>query len=456
MTKFRTVCSKCNKKIILEADESENPGFCPFCAGAIIYNNPQSSVKFTAPAENAVMKNVTFSTSDGQPCCLGRIPGNYTPSGRIEPYTENPDSPLLVWAAAADPSGRKIFCRPMKCFFFPKAAINEENRFLDLQEYLESNAVSLLGTDNIRLVKNFQLSEINQQKLRADIDEDIKNVESQNNGNMNQTVIQSVYGGGGAKLYCAQTDGKTKYLLLNAFIHGIEYGSYSPMSRQLLQRSIASQQKLQMMGFTPPPNPYQNQINNAFLPIDTNPQTSFAMHRTDGLDNAYISWKISSFAGFITDREPSEKEISDFFEFISSIKLHRNVTDKIEQIQKRFLAHKMEEQNIAYNAVQQMARDNQRSWERQRDTIQSLNETRDRISSEMHESANADFDHRSRLQHESMMGVNTYGTTNGSTVEHSVNYDRVFQSDREQDITIGVSGYFGEAPIDWTELNKLK
>lgn len=456
MTKYNIICSKCKKRIILEADDSERPCFCPFCACAVSYERINNSVNSDYTDENVNMKNVTFVTADGQPCALGRIPGNYSPTGRIEPYMENADSPLLIWAAASGPSGRRLFCRPLKCFYYPKAAITEENRFLDLQEYLDSNAVSLLGTNNIQLIKKFQLPEKDQQILRAEIDKDIENVEAQCRGDLNQTVIQSVYGGGGAKLYCTKTNGKTRYLLLNAVIHGIEYGSYSPMSRQLLQRSIASQQRVQMMGFNPPTNPYQNQINNAFLPVDTNPKTPFGMHRTDGLDNAYLAWNITSFAGFLTDKKPTEKEISDFFEFVYSIKLHRNVTEKIEQIQKRFLAQKMEEENIAFNAVQQMAKDNQRSWDRQRDTIQSLNETRDRISAEMRESANADFEHRSRLQHESMMGVNTFGTTDGSTVEHSINYDRVFQSDSQPDITVGVSGYYGEAPLDWTELEKLK
>ena len=455
MTKYNIVCSKCRKKIILEADESDNPGFCPFCAGTVFYRLPDNN-NSSSDVDNTVMKNVTFMTSDGQPCGLGRIPGNYSPSGRIEPYMENADSPLLVWAAAVSPSGSRMFCRTNKCFFFPKSSINEENRFLELQEYLESNAVHLLGTKNIRLVKNFMLPEKDQQILHQDIEKDIKTVESQNRGDMNQIVIQSVYGGGGAKLYCAQTNGKTKYLLLNAVIHGIEYGRYSPMQKQLLQRSIASQQRLQMMGFAPPPNPYQDQINNAFLPIDTDPQTSFGMHRTDGLENAFLAWRVKSFAGFITEKEPTEKEISNFFEFVSSVKPHRNITEKIEQIQKKFLAQRMEEENIAFNAVQQMVKDNQRSWDRQRETIQSLKDTTDQISAQMRESAAADFDHRSRLEHESIMGVNTFGTKDGSTVEHSIKYDRVFQSDRDPDITVGVSDYYGDVPIDWTELEKLK
>ena len=119
MTKYNIVCSKCRKKIILEADESDNPGFCPFCAGTVFYKLPDNN-NSSSDVDNTVMKNVTFMTSDGQPCGLGRIPGNYSPSGRIEPYMENADSPLLVWAAAVSPSGSRMFCRTNKCFFFPK------------------------------------------------------------------------------------------------------------------------------------------------------------------------------------------------------------------------------------------------------------------------------------------------------------------------------------------------
>ena len=57
MTKYNIVCSKCRKKIILEADESDNPGFCPFCAGTVFYKLPDNN-NSSSDVDNKVMKNV--------------------------------------------------------------------------------------------------------------------------------------------------------------------------------------------------------------------------------------------------------------------------------------------------------------------------------------------------------------------------------------------------------------
>ena len=60
----------------------------------------------------------------------------------------------------------------------------------------------------------------------------------------------------------------------------------------------------------------------------------------------------------------------------------------------------------------------------------------------------------SQARHEATMGVNTYVRTDGTTVEHSVVSDHVYQN-RYGD-TVGVSGVGIDPSLipDWTEISR--
>ena len=61
----------------------------------------------------------------------------------------------------------------------------------------------------------------------------------------------------------------------------------------------------------------------------------------------------------------------------------------------------------------------------------------------------------SQARHEATMGVNTYVRTDGTTVEHSVVSDHVYQN--QYGDTVGVSGPELDRSLfpDWTEIGRL-
>jgi hypothetical protein len=62
-----------------------------------------------------------------------------------------------------------------------------------------------------------------------------------------------------------------------------------------------------------------------------------------------------------------------------------------------------------------------------------------------------------RWRHESMMGVNTYERDDGSTYEHTIQDDRVFENNLDSNTHFGTQNYFGDyVPDGWTELNRKK
>ncbi|MBQ9153078.1 MAG: hypothetical protein IJ130_04630 [Solobacterium sp.] len=62
-----------------------------------------------------------------------------------------------------------------------------------------------------------------------------------------------------------------------------------------------------------------------------------------------------------------------------------------------------------------------------------------------------------RWRYESMMGVNTYEREDGSTYEHSIQADRVFENNLDSNTHIGTENNFDDyVPDGWTELNRRK
>ena len=62
-----------------------------------------------------------------------------------------------------------------------------------------------------------------------------------------------------------------------------------------------------------------------------------------------------------------------------------------------------------------------------------------------------------RWRHESMMGVNTYERGDGSTYEHSIQADRVFENNLDSNTHFGTQNYYDDyVPDGWTELNRKK
>ena len=62
-----------------------------------------------------------------------------------------------------------------------------------------------------------------------------------------------------------------------------------------------------------------------------------------------------------------------------------------------------------------------------------------------------------RQRHEAMMGVNTYEREDGTTYEHTIMDNRVFENNLDSNTHFGTENYYGDyVPDGWTELNQKK
>ena len=62
-----------------------------------------------------------------------------------------------------------------------------------------------------------------------------------------------------------------------------------------------------------------------------------------------------------------------------------------------------------------------------------------------------------RMRHESMMGVNTFDREDGTSYEHTIMNDRVFENNLDSNVHFGTENWYGDnIPDGWTELLRRK
>ena len=400
--------------------------------------------------------NTVFRNKDGDPVCSGWLPEGYKPAAaKIESDFKNIDMPYIVWLKAGNSEGKEWFWRFLKKYGGLKSKITAENRFMFYDEYLDTNAISLLNTKNIRLAKRFPLTDEELNELRNVLIKRRDSLLKLNTG-LIEYIIQSIYGECGAKLYEADINGQKKYLVLTACIMGSEYGTFS---RAVYNMNMQNQQMLNSMHSMLGSSWFgrQQSMPQQQPGFDVRSNVPFGQHRTDNLTSATLTWDILNFAGFISPVEPSESEVRDFLSFVRTAELHENFRQFIEQVQQVMINQKMQANKMIFNGWQQTMKVQQQCFDKSFNAMKSVSDmsfkmTQDRIASD-----NAAFDNSVRKQHEAIMGVNTYEKTDGSTVEFSVAADRVFQNTNDPSITVGIEGAGpGYVPFGWTELNKLK
>ena len=407
--------------------------------------------------ETKMQPNTTFCDTNNEPVCRGWLPAGYIPSADLDSDFDYIDFPFIVWAKARSNDGKEWFNRLLRRYSFPKNKITPENRFMQYDEYLDTNAAALLNTNNIRLVRRYPLDDAEYEKLKNEIIEARDSFARFSSPDLTY-IVQSSYGGSGAKLYEANVGGQKKYLVLTARIIASEYGTFN---KQLYEIQLRNRQLLNssrnMFGGGYFGNNLYNQPEPQPLQFDTDPYTPFGQHRTDNLTSAMLLWKIYDFAGFISPVEPTENEIRDFLSFAKSFELHEHFKNFIDKIQQQLIMNEMQANQMLFNGMQQTLKVQQQSFDRSFNAMRSVSDMGFEMTQHRMAVDNAAFDRQVRHNHEAVMGVNTYQRTDGSTVEASVMNDRVFQRTGDPTTVAGVSGAGPDiVPFGWTELKKLR
>lgn len=406
--------------------------------------------------ETKMQPNTVFCDSNNEPICKGWLPAGYVPSADLDSDFEYTDFPFIVWAKARNNEGKEWFNRLLRRYSFEKKKITPENRFMEYDEYLDTNAAAILKTNNIRLVRRYPLDDNEFEELKNQIIEARDSFYRFSTHDLTY-IVQGSYGGSGAKMYVADVGGSKKYLVLTARIIASEYGMFN---RQLYQIQLQNQQMLGSMqnmvwgGYFG-----NNQYNQVQQPpqFDIDPNTPFGQHRTDNLTSAILMWKIYDFAGFISPVEPTENEVRDFLSFTKSFELHDHFKAFVEKIQQQLIMNEMQANQMLFNGMQQTLKVQQQSFDRSFNAMKSVSDMSFEMTQHRMAVDNTAFDRQVRRNHEAIMGVNTYQRADGSTIEASVMNDRVFQMTADPMTVVGVEGVGPDTvPFGWTELKKLR
>jgi len=465
-------CIYCGKQF--ERNGTAMPKYCLYCGKELVIPGRDIPAD-DPPAENVAQKesepldaggfvrfdrgetaplqsNADFVSSDHVRIFTGWLPEGFSGSAKYEPRYETPEFPMLLWGYAQNGSGASMFCRREKVYYINKLTPEGAGVFRPFDRYLDENAAAILGTNAIRLLKRVPAFPESEQKLYETLMQRKQQIESQSQGNLAQCIVQGEYGAEGGKLYEAAIGGKKQYLLLYTVMLADEFGVFSPLLIQSQQRTNQLLQSMQFRGRMPF---MQMPVQQTMPVIDTDPNTPFGFHRTDGLTSNSITWLIPVFAGYQTDTVPDKAALRDFFRFLNSLKTAPETEQQIGQLREQLMMQRMMDEQQAANIMGQMIQDQQRSFDRRSEIMRDLNEHRDTVFQQRLAADNAAFDRRSRLQHESIMGVNTYTRTDGTTVEADIRYDRVFQREHDPSLLAGAPNT-AEIPFGWTELDRLK
>ena len=140
--------------------------------------------------------------------------------------------------------------------------------------------------------------------------------------------------------------------------------------------------------------------------------------------------------------------MKNFFTFAGSWTQDASLNQRLEQAH---IAQVQSEQASLRNAMNYALQSQAMNMQRQAQISQTLSETSN-IIMQGYNNRMASQDRISNNWSQAIRGVDSYVTTDGRTVEHSVVSDHVYQN--QYGDTIGVSGQLDEVPRDWTEIHK--
>ena len=196
------------------------------------------------------------------------------------------------------------------------------------------------------------------------------------------------------------------------------------------------------------------------------------------------SWTIPIVIQMVSDGQPDEETIQAFVGFVDSYtdsQELKNYTAQFEQqvtdmmlnqaamsaAQNQSMINQvLAQQNAAWARTEAFGKSLSQDLDAFRAGLAANSAAMDSFHAGMHSmNAGTGFarnpetpdDRIQRWRYESMMGVNTYEREDGSTYEHSIQADRVFENNLDSNTHIGTENNFDDyVPDGWTELNRRK
>ncbi len=168
----------------------------------------------------------------------------------------------------------------------------------------------------------------------------------------------------------------------------------------------------------------------------------------------YTVWGSEIIFALITKAERETKSTKAFLEVVESFILDTSVQQEIFTLANHWNQQVYNQQQAANAMAVNLRRQNMMNQARLTQTLTDNANQMNAMIMDSWEKRSVSMDHISSMQQEATMGVNSYIRTDGSTVQHSVTSDHVFEN--KYGDTVGVSGYSEDfrTSLNWVEIHR--
>jgi len=426
-------CPKCGNSFSAPVGRSEC--FCSYCGNKLVLNKPESVKEapyvhavFTDPATGiaagsaAVPKGYQLSATYEQ-CRIDEI----TPFGTTATAV-SADDLLSVGSRYGEHWYHYLLNGPLQLGSNRK----QWKKYMEPMDYLQSIAERIAGVKVIPASggplqtiysQNYQVEST---KLVSRFEENahivLPNIQC-------ELKLQNLMCESQALISHYEKNGVEWTILTGADLFGLEYYDASAMGA--LNRGLTDVLRLR-----------------AFKKKDHGAEMIFGHAKDAGKPVDVIEWGAKRIYFASGPREKEAEVLQNFMTYAASWKQDIALDQQLEQVHQNV---RMQEQASLQNAVNYARQSQAINAQRQREISQTLSETSN-IIMQGYQNRMASQDRISENWSQAIRGVDSYVTTDGRTVEHSVVSDHVYQAPNGD--TIGISGQLDEVPQGWTEIHK--
>ncbi|MBP5262547.1 MAG: zinc ribbon domain-containing protein [Clostridiales bacterium] len=435
------ICPQCGRSLqIAEEDQNKEFTVCPAC-GTQLHIDYERSSQTAEKAPPKDPRTLVMDDATGAPIAKVLIPKGWECHGLIKQINQSFDKPFQAEITAKSPDGSSV------------VYIRSGENFIDILEHYDH----LMGTDAFaqgKMCKMIPYKMYHQMPLQQYMD---------------------IVAGGIFKGYQLTPAADCKL----ASIYGINPGfirnylnsrfdfqkSYEEMfhnpvtlpylistGAQSAMRKYTSEGKVHMLGVDCTTLEYESRSTG--LEATYGLAGMMAMAANGNSKGHYVIWGSELIHACTTDDAHEMEATVAFMTMVSTFEYDPSIFQKRFDSMGQWFKNQLSIQAAADQQTAILQKQLAANQARLQQTLAENSRSMSNMIMDSWDKKMASDSRISQMQHEATMGVDTYVRTDGSTVEHSVVSDHVYQN--QYGDTIGVSGPELDKSMfpDWTEINK--
>ncbi len=410
--------------------------YCPYCGTMIKLTYEESEKKEAAGT-------VFTDQKTGAALASAAVPEGWRTSGSYTQVKIDEITPFGISVSALSPDGMmSLGARYGEHWYhflingllqnaYPK---KQWKKYLEPDEYLQEIAERIAGT-NVKPVSCGPINTLYNQNRSAYANRLVSRFEESAHINLPNIQIelrlQNLLCEAQGMLSKYTKDGREWVILTGADLFGLEIYDAAPMGK--LNRGMTK-------GLTA--------IFDKAKKKEEFEPGEFGHAKDEGKPVDMIEWGSKRMYFAVAPAEKEKEALNYFMNFIMTFKQDEALDKALDDYHRQVYQQEVAQlQNAANYAMQSQIMNIQRTQQ----ISQTLSETSN-IVMQGWNNRMASQDRISKNWSEAIRGVNSFSTTDGRTVEHSVVSDHVYQNSYGD--TIGVSGNLQDVPVGWTELER--